>query len=379
MPTLTRALAALAAGGLLLVSLSIVTASPIGVNPMGDASGEYAALSLTGSATAGEGCDYATPLPVQPPCQGLLAVSALGEANGGMVNLGGASVAREAQACAADPARCTPSADGTIDGAQRIVAGEVDLAQRLGDGAVDSAQRTLAREADVWQGFARGAVDAAQAVGNHGVDRGQATAGEVAADPAGFAGAAVAEAQAAALRTSEAAAARVEATVAAAQDTARSAQEAAMRAVEVAPEAVRRTSEAVAGLVEDTVAGLPDECVQVEADAACDTAAVSVLGDSRAHTLAVSGMGSASACQPELACAAVSGTGAAQGYFAVSGLGSAQACEPGTDYVCTAVSVGGPAQGDDYAISVLGDATGGDIAVSVLGQAHGPVAIDGSL
>lgn len=392
---LSRALAATAAAGL-LVCLGIATASPVGVNPMGDAAGEYAALSLTGSATAGEGCDYASPLPVQPPCQGLLAVSLLGEAQGGTVNFGGAAVAREVEACAADPARCTPSADGTIDEAQRIAAGEVDFAQRLGDGVVDSAQRTATGGVDAGQGFARAVTDAAQATGNGGVDLGQATAGTVAADPAGFAGAAAAEAQETLLQTSEDAADRVEATVAHVEATAaevqdyaamlqrdllvalenapQRAQELAARGVEIATE----TADRAVAEVQGTVDGLPDECVQVEADASCDTVAVSVLGDSSAHTLAASGMGSATACQPELLCFAVSGGGAAQGYFAVSALGPAQACDPGTDYVCTAVSIAGPAQGDDYALSVLGDATAGDVAVSVLGQATAPLAIDGS-
>lgn len=373
-----RSLAALAA--LVLGLGTTVLASPVGINPFGDAEGDYIAVSGTGTARAGTSCDYDAPLPAQPPCTPLLAVSATGAAHGGLVSVGGADVLAAAGGCAADPSTCTPA---TPDAGALVDAG-----QAIGNGLVDGGQRLARRNGDLAQSLADGAADSAQRNADVFVDFGQSTAENVTRDPAGYTGRAVAGARGFAEDVGEhgraivdgfveAAPGHVETLGAFAQRTAAELQSRVLGTAESAPGTARAAIDAAVAEAEETVREVPDECVQVEADAACSDVAVSATGDSSASTLAVSGTGSASACQPSLLCVAASGTGPAQGYFAASGAGAAQACEPGTDYLCTAASVAGPAQGDDYAVSVLGDANGGDVGVSGTGHASGTIAISG--
>jgi hypothetical protein len=369
------AVACLAAG----IWTGLAAASPIDINPNGDANADYVAISIGGDANAGYaggGCDYTVPLPTQPPCLGILAVSADGEATSDFLAIGGAVLLGQVEACVADLAGgCLPDPglepEALVDGAQASANGELDLAQSIANGILDSAQAAT----ESGQSIATNLVNFGQQQANGATDGAQAAASAAAADPAGTANGNVAEAQALVqelgdetmLLAEDVVAdtpGQIEQSVADAQALAAAYQQALAAALDGAPAFVGAALANLQDVASETVAGLPDECVQADQDVVC-------------HVVAVSGTGAATACQPELLCIAVSGTGPAEGYFAISGTGSASACDPGTDYVCTAISLAGPAQSDDYAISVLGDAHGNDVAVSGTGHASGAVAVSG--
>lgn len=90
-----RSLAALTAAALMATMASPgQAASPVAVNPTGNAVADYVAVSGTGGAAAGATCDYETPFPVFLPCFGVLALSGTGASEAGLVAVSGSGPSR---------------------------------------------------------------------------------------------------------------------------------------------------------------------------------------------------------------------------------------------------------------------------------------------